>query len=139
MDEEKQLTDETIYPDEDVLRGVLGRSFGAYLDLLSIYDDNGLVYEWRYYQDGKSWLCKVQKKSKTIVWMSAWRGYIKSAIYVTERLVPELLDLAISDHTKETIVGEKNIGKLKPCIFDIRNKKSIKDFEKVMQFKIKVK
>ena len=32
-------------------------------------DSNGdnKVDQWRYYKDGKAWLCKVQKKKKTIV------------------------------------------------------------------------
>jgi hypothetical protein len=68
-----ELRDESIYPDEKVLRSVLGKSYESYAMLLEIYNMNELISEWRYYHDGKAWLCKVQKKKRTIVWMSAWK------------------------------------------------------------------
>ena len=43
------------------------------------------------------------------------------------------------EEMKEKIKITKNVGKSKPCIFEIRNKGVLKDFEKVMQFKIKAK
>jgi hypothetical protein len=72
-----QLTDKSVYPDEAVLTGVLGEVYPSYRALLDLFDRHGMIYEWRYYMDGKAWLCKVQKKKKTIVWMSAWKGFIK--------------------------------------------------------------
>ena len=62
-----ELRDETIYPDDNVLSAILGDSFQAYQALIKLFDDNQLTHEWRYYKDGKAWLCKVQKKrTKTI-------------------------------------------------------------------------
>ncbi|SMF09373.1 Protein of unknown function [Alteromonadaceae bacterium Bs31] len=134
-----QLTDQSIYPDDSVLEKILGRSFGAYVDLLDLYKANGLHLEWRYYKDGGAWLCKLVKNKKTIVWMSAWIAYVEAAIYVPLRMLDALLELDITEETKNRIIETKNVGKSKPCIFKIKNKKSIKDFEKVMQFKINKK
>ncbi|NLM97950.1 MAG: DUF3788 family protein [Halanaerobiaceae bacterium] len=66
-----QLRDEDIYPDDKVLRSILGQSFEIYLDLLELFHKNEMSYEWLYYHDSKARLCKVQKKKKTIVWISA--------------------------------------------------------------------
>ena len=134
-----ELRDETIYPDNDVIRSVLGQSFEAYLSLLDLYNDYELVTEWRYYKDGKAWLCKVQKKKKTIIWMSAWKGYMQAAIYFPVRLLDEALKLDISEERKEKILKTKNVGKSKPCIFEIRKQDDLLDLEKVMLFKIKSK
>jgi len=138
-EERIQLTDESVYPDENILKSVLGRSYGAYTDLLNLYEERGLSLEWRYYKDGKAWLCKVHRKKKIIVWMSAWKGYVQAAIYVPVRILDDLLSLKVTEETKSRIIGTKNVGKTKPCIFDIKNKKSIKDFETVMEFKISAK
>ena len=100
---------------------------------------NNLDYEWRYYKDGKAWLCKVQKKKKTIVWMSVWKGFIQAAIYFPLRLHDEILDLDINDDLKTKISETKNVGKSIPCIFEIHDKSLLYDFEKVMLFKIKSK
>lgn len=131
-----ELSDESIFPDESKLRMVLGRSYKAYTELLNLYERNGLVYEWRYYRDGKAWLCKVQKKKKTIVWMSAWKGFKQATVYFPEKCMEDILKLRITKDTKAKIRRTKNVGKSKPCIFEIRNNKSLKDFEEVMKFKI---
>ena len=124
---------------ESVLKKVLGRSYNTYLELLKLYDNNDLTYEWRYYRDGKAWLCKVQKRKRTIVWMSAWKGYMQATIYLSERYIDDIFKLSISDETKNKIMKTKNVGKSKPCIFEIKNKKALRDLEKVMKFKILTK
>jgi hypothetical protein len=131
-----RLTDQNIYPDESVLKKVLGRSYNAYLELIKLFGDNDLIYEWRYYRDGKAWLCKVQKKKRTIVWMSAWKGYMKATVYFPERYFADIYKLNISNETKNRIKKTKNVGKSKPCTFEIKNKKVLKDLDKVMKFKI---
>jgi hypothetical protein len=133
---QKELSDRNVYPDEMVLRGVLGRSFRAYGALLELFDRNDMLYEWRYYMDGKAWLCKVQKKKRTIIWMSAWKGLMKATIYIPEKHLDALYDLPLSEATRERIRTTDNVGKSKPCIFEIRNQKVLKELNKVMQFKI---
>jgi hypothetical protein len=134
-----QLTDETIFPDRSVLEAVLGESYKAYESLLRIFDAEDMIHEWRYYKDGKSWLCKVQKKAKTVVWMSAWKGYLKAAIYLPEKHLDELNRLPISSKTRDSIRSAKNVGKSRPCVFEIRDDSVLRDFETVMDFKRKAK
>ena len=134
-----ELTDENTCPDEIVLKKVLGKSYNSYLDLIKLFINNGMVCEWKYYKDGKAWLCKVQIKKRTIVWMSAWKGYMQATIYFPERHIEDIYQLHIRDETKARIKKTKNVGKSKPCIFEIRNKEIIKDFNEVMQFKIATK
>jgi hypothetical protein len=134
-----ELKDETVYPDENVLKAVLGRSYAAYTDMLVLFSKNEMTYEWRYYKDGKAWLCKVQKKNRTIVWMSAWKGYIKATIYFPEKYIDDLDKLDISDERKQAIIETRNVGKSKPCMFDIKNKSVLKEFEVVMLYKLSAK
>lgn len=134
-----QLTDESIYPDENVLKDAVGSSYQAYSALLEIFAQNGMQYEWRYYNDGKAWLCKIQKKKKTMVWMSAWEGFMKAAVYIPEKLMDQVYSLPIHDRTKEMIHGAKVIGRSKECMFEIRNQKDLKDLTTIMLFKIKAK
>jgi hypothetical protein len=131
-----ELKDENIYPDESVLSEILGQSYNAYRDLIKLFDKLEMNYEWRYYRDGKVWLCKVQKKKKTIVWMSAWRGYMQATIYFPLRFLDSVLSLNITEESKEKITNTKDVGKSKPCIFEIRSKEVLVDFEKVMNFKM---
>ncbi len=131
-----ELRDESIYPDELVLNKILGQSYKVYTDLLELFQKYEMNYEWHYYHDGKAWLCKVQKKKKTIVWMSAWKGFMQATIYFPLRLLEEVLALEITEALKDKIINTKNVGKSKPCIFEVRSKEMLLDFEKVMEFKI---
>lgn len=134
-----ELKDENVYPDEGVLRSVLGKAYDAYANLLDLFNQNEMVYEWRYYHDGKAWLCKVQKKKRTIVWMSAWKGYMQATIYFPEKHLEKLDQVELSKEMKNKIMSTKNVGKSKPCIFEIRDDTIFNDFSKVVNFKIACK
>lgn len=131
-----ELRDENKYPDDTLLKSILKKSFDTYKKLLELFDKNNMVYEWRYYRDGKAWLCKVQKAKKTIVWMSAWKDYMQAAIYFPEKHIAKVYELDISEAIMEKFRTTKNVGKSKPCIFELKNENILDDFEKVMMFKI---
>ncbi len=134
-----ELKDEDVYPSDEVLRGILGESFAAYQELLKLYEANDFTVEWRYYHDGKAWLCKVQYKKKTVVWMSAWKGYMQAAIYVPEKHAAALFDLDLSEERKQRIRETKKMGSSSCCIFEIREPGILVEFEKVMRFKMGLK
>ncbi len=134
-----QLIDESVFPDEAVLKGVLGRSYRAYCALLELFGRNEMTHEWRFYRDGKAWLCKVQKKNRTIVWMSAWEGFMKAMVYVPLKHMDGVYALPVSEETMACFRDTKDVGQSKPCIFEVRNQKGLKDLNTVMQFKIQTK
>lgn len=133
------LVDENVYPDNEVLQRVLGESYDAYCDMLKLFDANTMLYEWRYYKDGKAWLCKVQKKKRTIIWMSVWKGFIKATIYLPAKHIDDVYNLEIDEELKKKIKETKNVGTSKPCMFEIRDKDILKELETVMQYKINTK
>ena len=134
-----ELRDPDRFPDDAVLKDVLGPSFGSYKDLLEIFAASDMHHEWRYYRDGKAWLCKVQYKRRTIVWMSAWRGYMQATIYFPLSKLDLVMALNLDNATRERIRSTKNVGKSKPCIFEVRHSGILEDFAKVMELKIRTK
>jgi hypothetical protein len=131
-----ELRDPAIYPDEAVIKSILEDSYTAYEALLQLYDAMGMVYEWRYYKDGKAWLCKVQKKKKTVVWMSVWKGYMQATIYIQDKDIEEFKRLNLRKEVKERIISAQKVGKSLPCMFEIRDTKILKELEKVALLKI---
>ncbi len=130
------LADPDVFPDERALGEVLGRSLSAYTKLIALYERYGLTHEWRYYRDGKAWLCKVRKKTKTIAWMSAWPGYMKATVYIHERHVAGIYELPIPDAEKLRIRDTKNVGRSKPCSFEIRNQRILPVVEQLVRYKM---
>ncbi len=134
-----ELRDESIYPDDDVLQSILDKSFPAYRKLLDLFTEHDMNIEWRYYRDGKAWLCKVQRKKKTIVWMSAWKGFLQATIYFPEKYIDKVFELDISEALKDNFRSTKNAGKSKPCTFQIGDESILNDFGTVMKYKIECK
>ncbi|MGH0053643.1 MAG: DUF3788 family protein [Sphaerochaetaceae bacterium] len=131
-----QLSDQNVHPTDAVVMGVLGKVFDIYKELLSRFERDGLHHEWKYYKDGKAWLCKVTKGKKTIVWMSAWEGYFKATVYIQEKHIDEVMALALSETTKKNILDARNVGKLIPCTFKVKDNQIVDDLYEAIQYKI---
>jgi hypothetical protein len=133
---EVELRDELVYPDDAVLARVLGPAFPNYRRLLELFGRRGFVAEWRYYRDGKAWLCKVQLKTRTIAWMSAWPRFIQATVYFPEKHSVGIFDLPLTEESKARIRGTKKVGKSTPCTFDIAADTALDDIEAVIDYKL---
>ena len=136
---EKQLLREPEnFPSKDVLKGVLGEVYNALEELETqlTQDEFGLTFEWNYYKDGKSWLCKVARKKKTIFWLSVWEGFFKTSFFFLERHLEGIAALEL-DENNYTI--EKVWGKMIPFIFNVNDKKQFPDLLKIIRFKKEAK
>lgn len=134
-----ELVDPNVYPDEPVLRGVLGAGYGAYEALMDALGERSYSHEWRYYTDGKAWLCKVQRKAKTLAWMSAWQGFVKATVYLPERYLAGLTAIALSDAARRSIESAANVGKSRPCMVDLRGDADLADLLALMDHKASLK
>lgn len=135
------LRDSAIKPNEQVLKNTLGEeSFAIYQELLDIITNEfGLEYEWRYYKDGKAWLFKGVNKKKTVFWLSAWEGFIKTNFFFTEKTRSGISDLPISNEIKETFKKAQFTGKLVALILDIEKKDQLNDFREIALYKMSLK
>ena len=119
------LKDQNVYPDKEVLEKALGNSYQAYEELLKAVTaaEYGLVPEWRYYNDGKAWLCKVCHKKKTVFWLSVRDKSFRTAFYFTEKTGSGIALLDIDADIKKDFAGSKLTGKLIPLVIEIRSRK----------------
>ena len=135
--EKPLLNDSEIFPDNEILLATLKQSYKAFEMLIATIakPDYALIPEWRYYNDGKAWLCKVCFKKKTIFWLSAWDGHFKTGFYFTERFVSGIMDLDIGQDIKDKFSSSKPFGKLKPLAISVFREDQIKDVLTVADFK----
>lgn len=135
--EQIQLRESEIYPTEEVLLRALGdQVFTVYKELLKIIlNEFQLNPEWRFYKDGKAWLCKVVWKKKTVFWLSIWDGFIRTSFYFTEKTQTGVQELEVSQNIKDKLKEAKAVGKLIPLILDIRLDEQLKDLKKIVEYK----
>ncbi len=139
--ETQLLREAGIYPSMEVLREKLGKNYPLFEELINTVTDgkHHLELKWNYYNDGKAWLCKVCKKTKTIFWLSIWDKCYKTSFFFTTKTVLGIADLKVSTKIKKELKDNKPIGKLVPLIIRVDKKKQIKDVLIVMEYKISLK
>jgi hypothetical protein len=139
--ETQLLRDSNIFPTDDVLKEALGNAYETFESFMKTItnEEYGLSYVWNFYKDGKSWLCKVSHKKKTVLWLSVWDGYFKTSFFFTEKYTERIAALNIADEIKANFFRTKSIGKLLPMLFDIREKDQLTDLLKVVEFKKNLK
>ncbi len=131
-----ELSDETIFPDEQVLQQVLGgfvhciHRFAGTVHAAGNDPRMALLPGW------KSLAVQGPEKETYHVWMSAWKGYMQATIYFPGRLLDGLYGLDLSEETKQRFRSTKNVGQSKPAMFEIRGHDNLKDLETIIQYKL---
>jgi len=132
------LKDPDILPTKEVLEKVLGKKYSVFREFMNTAESEEfkLKPEWRYYNDGKAWLCKITFRKKTVVWLSVWSDCFKLGFYFTEKSGGRIPGLKIDDSIKEFYLNHKPIGKLKPIVVEVRRKSQLVDINTLIKYKI---
>ena len=139
--EKPLLREQEIIPTEEVLKNVLGESYSAFEELINTITtpEFGLIPEWNYYKDGKSWLCKVCYKKKTVFWLSAWDKFFKITFFFTEKHLEGIASLDIEENIKDDFGKVKPVGRLLPLLISINKTEQLSDALKIIEFKKRLK
>ena len=133
------LKDKDLFPESEVLNNVLGDTFQAYQELNERFATLDILPEWRYYNDGKAWMCKLNFKKKNMGWLHVYNGHFKITFYFTEKHLEAIANLEISEAIKEEFYQTKATGKLLPMTFNITDTSCLKDVLTTLQFKKSLK
>ncbi len=135
------LNDPKEHPDDEVLAKYLGRSKPAWdafaAGIASGFADASM--EWRYYNDGKAWLCKLTRRKKTVCWISIWDKFFKTTFYFTAKCDKDIAALPIASDLKSWYREQPSIGKLKPLTVEVRAKKTLEDVFELVRYKSSLK
>lgn len=134
------LTNPDQLPDNKLFEEILCKQlYQTYLQIESSISALGLSAEWRYYHDGKAWLCKITHKKKTVAWLSLWNHCIKISFYFTEKTREGVMLLDVGNDIKTSFAQAKTIGKLIPLMLDLDQPDQIDGFTKTAIYKMNLK
>jgi hypothetical protein len=137
--EHQILTDPMIKPEGIFLEEKKKKNHKLYMDFLDKINGINLFPEWNYYNDGKSWLCKLLNKKKNMCWLSVWNTGFKLTFYFAEKALGGIFELDIDNEIKNAAKKMKPVGKSHPVILLIKNKKIMNDGLKILEYKINQK
>ena len=135
------LTDKTQFPTDEIIFSHLGKtkdiwaSFFGYLHVN--YPD--ITSEWRYYNDGKSWLMKNMLKKKNVFWLGIIKGAFRITFYFTDKAAKAIADSTIPVEMKKQFKEGKQFGKIRGLTVVFKYKKDIETAKALLAIKLSVK
>ena len=136
-----ELSDPEQFPTEAIIFSIIGDSREYWEKLFGFITSEypEFVSEWRYYKDGKSWLLKTVKKSKTIFWLGVIQNSFRITFYFGDKAESQIVDSAISQGLKDSFVNGKRFGKIRAISLHIENQNDVDDVRKLIELKLKIK
>ncbi|MGV8135734.1 MAG: DUF3788 family protein [Mangrovibacterium sp.] len=135
------LNNQNEYPDDIVLGKYLGET-KPYWDEITLWVASqfpSMLFEWRYYNDGKAWLCKLTFKKKTICWLSVWDHFFKLGFYFTDKTGAGINNLDIDLLLKENFLNSPYYGKLKALTVEVKSMEILESVRVLIDYKSKLK
>ncbi len=135
------LKDENQFPTEEIIFSHIGKSKIFWESIFNYIHVNHPDFseQWKYYNDGKSWLLKVTKKSKTIFWLSIIKGSFKITFYFGDKAEETIMKSSISAALKDQFKNGKRFGKIRGLTLLMNNKQNIEFAKELISIKLKIK
>ena len=133
------LTDKDQFPTEEIIFSHIGKAKTHWNSLFEYLhsDHPEFAEEWRYYNDGKSWLMKIAYKSKTVCWLSVIKGAFRLGFYFTDKAEGTIIQSRLSDEMKKDFIEGKHYGKLRAIAVIIKYKQDLSYAKELIDIKLK--
>jgi len=139
--EQPILTDKNQFPTEEIIFSLIGKNKALWQSLFEYIHTNhpDISEQWRYYNDGKSWLLKVTRKAKTIFWLSLIKNSFRITFYFTDKAEEAINKSNISDELKEQFMNGKHYNKIRGLTITFKNKKDLEYAKTMIAIKLSIK
>ena len=135
------LSDKSVYPSDDILFSILGDKKIVWQKIISYVKDNykDITEEWRYYNDGKQWLFKMQQKKKTLFWAGVLKDTFRITFYFGNKAEPLIEESHLPQQIKDGFREAKRYGLIRPITTVITGIPDLENIRKLIDIKVKMK
>jgi hypothetical protein len=135
------LSDKTQFPTERIILSHLGKSGDVWKALFDSLHANHPDFkeEWRYYNDGKSWLLKVTRKAKTVFWLGVYDGGFRVTLYFSDKGTQALMSSDISAELKKQFKSGHLHGKIRGVTVKMNSKRDVGKVNGLIAVKLAMK
>ena len=139
--EKPVLGDKSIYPSDEYLQSIIGDKMVMLQKLLSYVKDNykDITEEWRYYNDGKQWLFKMQRKKKTIFWATVFKETFRITFYFGNKAETVIEGSTVPQKIKDDFRNARRFGTLRPITTIVNENQYLDNIFKLIDVKVKLK
>jgi len=135
------LNDKDEYPDDEVLSRCLGKVKNTWDSFIDYINESHPTFsgEWRYYNDGKSWLYKLTKKKKTISWISVYHSKFKTTFYFPDKAEDLIKASKLKKEYIDQFIHGKKYGKTRGITVEIKKPIDLNSTKTLIKIKEQVK
>ncbi len=135
------LTDPNVQPTEELIFSIIGENSTYWEQLVDYLYDNhfNVTEEWRFYNDGKSWLYKAVRKKQTLYWIGVIKDTFRISFWFGDKAEPEIEASALPDSIKEEFRNAKRYGKLRAISIEMHSTEDLQNVISLVELKIKIK
>jgi hypothetical protein len=133
------LGDKSVYPSEDILFSIIRDKKVVWQEIMGYVNENyqNVTEEWRYYNDGKQWLFKMQLKKKTLFWIGILQDTFRITFYFGNKAEPLITGSNLPDKIKDDFLSGKRYGNIRAISTSISGTGDLENIYKLIDLKAK--
>jgi len=135
------LTDPNVQPTDELVWSYIGENHVYWQQIIDYLYKNhvDITEEWRFYNDGKSWLYRALRKKKTIYWVGILKDTFRISFWLGEKAESVIEASSLSESVKEYYRNAKRY-KIGRCIsIRMSSPEDLEDVIKLIELKLKMK
>jgi len=135
------LTDPNIQPTDELIFSIIGENSVYWEKLVDYLYDNhfDITEEWRFYNDGKSWLYKAVRKKQTLYWIGIIKDTFRVTFWFGEKAQSLIEGSTLPDKVKEEFRNAKRYGQLRAVFVEVRSEDDYNNVVTLVELKAKMK
>ena len=135
------LTDPNVQPTEELIFSIIGENSVYWEQIIDyVYENHfDITEEWRFYNDGKSWLYRALRKKKTLYWIGVIKETFRVSFWFGDKAEPVLLASTLAVNIKDEFMIAQRYGNIRAISIEMRSPEDLENVLKLIELKAKIK
>lgn len=135
------LTDPNVQPTDELVFSIIGENSVYWENLIEhLYEKHlNITEEWRFYNDGKSWLYRALQKKKTLYWIGVIKDTFRISFWFGDKAEPIIEASSLPEKIKEEFRNAKRYGKIRPVSIEMHSNEDLQNVILLLELKVKMK
>jgi len=135
------LTDPNVQPTEELIFSIIGENSVYWTQIIDyLYSHHSDISEqWRFYNDGKSWLYRTLRKKKTIYWIGVIKDTFRISFWFGDKAEPVLLASDLPERIKEEFRNAKRYAHSRAISIEMHSSEDYENVIKLIELNLKLK
>lgn len=135
------LTDPNVQPTEELIFSIIGENSIYWEQLIEhLYENHfDITEEWRFYNDGKSWLYRALRKKKTLYWIGIIKDTFRISFWFGDKAEPLIEASLLPENIKDQFRNAKRYAHSRAVSIEMRSPEDFENVVKLIELKAKLK